>query len=68
MFLVKFEKKCACLKKSDYAQEKIFESEQKALEYAKELLSTLNTKLCQKHIFSYKKNNNIILIEMDIRE
>jgi hypothetical protein len=55
MYKVQVEHECGCFKKSEYNNNKSFENQQDAYQYAKILEELMNEEFCKKHLFFVQK-------------
>ena len=62
------EKQCGCVKKSSYNIIQSFDSMGKAIDEAKIMCEDMNKNFCLKHKFYYEKNQNNIIIKMEINK
>lgn len=51
MYTVRMEKECECFKKSEYANNLSFPTQQEAYQYAKIVEELMNEEFCRKHTF-----------------
>lgn len=52
MYTVQMEHECACFKKSDYTNEKSFDNQQEAYNYANIVAEFMNEDFCTTHLFA----------------
>ncbi len=52
MYTVQMEQECACFKKSEYANEKSFDNQQDAYNYANVVAEFMNEDFCTTHLFT----------------
>ncbi|MBT5935069.1 hypothetical protein [Sulfurimonas sp.] len=52
MYTVQMEEECACFKKSEYANEKSFDNQQDAYNYANIVAEFMNEDFCTTHLFT----------------
>ena len=62
------EKQCGCFKKSSYNAVKTFDSIEEATNEASIMCEDMNKNFCLKHKFFYEKNQNNIIIKMEINK
>lgn len=65
MYTVQMEHECGCFKRSEYASEKTFETQQDAYNYSKIAAEFMNEDFCTKHLFfAQKTSDNTFLIRV----
>lgn len=62
MFIVEVEKRCGCFTRSKMEHTLEFDTKEKALKKAGEMLEHMNTKFCKKHSFKIVEDGNTIKI------
>jgi len=65
MFTINVEKECGCFKKSDYQNNMTFDNKDDAQIEAKLMVSYMNQKFCQKHMFYIEEVGNTFIIKVD---
>ena len=65
MYTVQVEHECGCFKKSEYNNNKSFEKQQDAYQYAKILEELMNEEFCTKHyFFVQKEDENLFMVRV----
>lgn len=67
MFTVSIDKECGCFKRSDYQNNKSFESKDDALLNAKGMVDDMNENFCQKHSFVLSEDGKSFNITMSLK-
>jgi len=67
MFTVSIDKECGCFKRSDYQNNKSFESKDEALLNAKDMVEDMNENFCQKHSFVLSEDGKSFNITMSLK-
>ena len=65
MFTINVKKECGCFKKSDFQNNKSFESKDEALMEARLMESHMNQKFCQKHMFYTEETGDTFTIRVE---
>ena len=55
MYTVQMEHECGCFKRSEYTNEKSFDTQQDAYNYANIVTELMNEEFCSKHLFFAQK-------------
>ncbi|MDQ7046094.1 MAG: hypothetical protein Q9M39_00070 [Sulfurovum sp.] len=69
MYIVQIENECKCFKKSEYSNNKTFETQQDAYQYANILAELMNDEFCSTHTFSAHRaqdSNFVITVAMNV--
>jgi hypothetical protein len=69
MYTVQMEKGCGCFKKSEYANNVTFETQQEAYKYANMVAEFMNEEFCGTHTFSAHRaegSNFLISVAMNV--
>ncbi|NEW60392.1 hypothetical protein GSY74_03780 [Sulfurovum sp. bin170] len=66
MFTITVDKECGCFKKSDFENNKSYESNDDALMEAQAMVNHMNDKFCQKHSFTLSENGSRFSIAMNV--
>jgi hypothetical protein len=65
MYTVQMERECGCFKRSEYTNNKSFEKQQDAYNYANILTELMNEEFCTKHLFvAQRAGDNEFLIRV----
>lgn len=68
MYTVQMEKECGCFKKSEYANNNSFQTQQDAYQYANIVAELMNEEFCSQHTFYSQRaegNNFVIRVEIN---
>jgi hypothetical protein len=68
MYTIHVEKECGCFKKSEFENNKTFNTEADAKLQAGLMITHMNTKFCQKHEFVLSQNDKKFTIEVGMQE
>ena len=67
MYTVQMEKECGCFKKSEYTNNKTFETQQEAYQYANLIAESMNEEFCGTHIFeAHRAEDSNFLITVTV--
>ena len=66
MFKITVDKECGCFKKSDFENNKSFDSKDDALIEAQNMVNVMNNDFCRKHDFTLREDGAIFSISMDV--
>lgn len=67
MFTINMEKECGCFKKSMYQNGMTFETQAKAREEANLMISYMNQRFCQTHLFLLNQEGETLNIAVDMK-
>lgn len=68
MSIVKMSMECGCFLKSNFENNKSYDSKDVALEKANKMASAMNNVFCQKHFFTVIEDGDDFLIEVKKRD
>jgi hypothetical protein len=67
MFTINVEKECGCFKKSSYTNGMTFDDQSKAKEQANLMVSHMNQRFCQTHLFYVEEDGKNLNIGVDMK-